>query len=221
MSKPKETIEYKTFSFELKGVSDDQEEGHIEGYASTFGNIDLGLDIVDKGAFKKTLKENKGRVPILADHSAWDQIGWGEEGQEDNTGLFVKGSLMLAVQKAKERYALAKKALELKAPMGISIGYTTIKAEPDDANPRIRHLQELKLWEYSLVTFPMNTQAMVTAAKSIGEYDRAVTLLNHLKSQGVNLKDLEQALRLEAAEVDYDPTVIGQSIDNLIKRFTN
>jgi HK97 family phage prohead protease len=220
MSKEKK-IEYKTFEFKIGDVEERENEGVIEGYASTFGNIDLGLDVVDKGAFKKTIKDSKGRVPILADHSPYDQIGWNEEAKEDATGLWVRGALDLNVQKAKERYSLSKKALKLGAKMGLSIGYMTITAEPNRDNPRVRHLKELKLFEYSLVTFPMNTEAMVTAAKSIGAIDKARVLIEQLKSQGVSLKDLEIALRYEAAQVDEDPTKISQSIDNLINKFRN
>lgn len=213
-------IEYKTFPFEIKEVDgDDSNEGRIEGYASTFGNMDQGFDIVEKGAFKVTLKDNKGRFPILADHNPYEHIGWNEQGKEDDFGLLVKGAIMLDVQKGKEKYSLAKKALEIKAPMGLSIGYTTIKAEPDKENPRVRRLKELKLWEYSLVTFPMNTAAMVTAAKSFGENERVHYLIQQLKAEGISLSDLELALRKEAADKDYDPSKFSQSLDNLISKF--
>ena len=212
-------IEFKTFEFEMKEATDDGNEAKIEGYASTFGNIDFGLDRVMKGAFKKTIAESKGRVPILADHNPYEQIGWNEKAEEDSTGLSVAGSLILGVQKAKERYLLAQKALKLKARSGLSIGYMTIKGEPDSENPRIRNLVELKLFEYSLVTFPMNAEALITAAKSIGEVDKASFLLSQLSSQGISLIDLGRALAQQAAKHDEDPTKIGQSLNDLIEKF--
>lgn len=215
----KKTIEYKTFEFKLEEVDEESQEGVIQGYASTFGNVDLGLDKVVKGAFKKTLKENKGRFPILADHNPTEHIGWNETASEDDIGLKVRGSLLLTVQKAREKYALAKKAMELKTPMGLSIGYMTIQAEPDKDNFNIRILKELKLFEYSLVTFPMNTQAMVTAAKSFNAVDKVQLLLQHLKSENISLKDLELALRQEANDQDFDPMKVSQSIDKLITKF--
>lgn len=219
--KDRKQIEFKTFEFEFTEVKDASDSGdaRVEGYASTFGNMDQGFDIVEMGAFKQTLKQNKGLVPILADHNPYEQIGWNIEAGEDKKGLWVVGELVLSVQKAAERLALAKKALSIGARTGLSIGYTTIKAEPDQQNPRIRKLKELKLWEYSFVTFPMNTEALVTAAKSIGAVDKLETLIKVLKSEGVNLKDLEIALRMEAARVDEDPVMIGQSLDNLIQKF--
>ena len=218
---PKRTdMEFKTFKFKLDGVkADNADEGSVEGYASVFNNIDLGLDVVDKGAFAKSIQENGGKVPILADHNPYTQIGWNEKALEDSRGLFVQGSLTLKVQKAAERYALAKKALEIGAPMGLSIGYTTIKAEPDSTNIRIRRLKELKLWEYSFVTFPMNTEAMVTAAKSMGAIDKVNFLISQLNELGVSKEDLELALRKEAAQKDFDPTQLCQSIDSLIEKF--
>lgn len=216
----KKIVEFKTFEFDLREVKEDSDTkvGRIEGYASTFGNIDLGLDIVEKGAFKKTIKENV-KWPILADHNPYEPIGINIEASEDSKGLSVVGELELDVQKAKERYLLAKQAKRHGGRAGLSIGYMTIKAEPDANNPRLRVLKELKLYEYSLVTFPMNTEALVTAAKSIGDIDKTKILLQHLVNQGISLKDLEIALRNEAAQVNEDPTKISQSIDNLINKF--
>lgn len=49
-------IERKTFQIEIKEISD---SGHMEGYLSVFDVVDLGRDIIEKGAFKKTIKEKK------------------------------------------------------------------------------------------------------------------------------------------------------------------
>lgn len=216
-------MEYKTFEFEFvetKQSKEDQDVGIVEGYASTFGNIDLGFDVIDKGAFKKTIKESV-KWPILADHNPYTPLGINTEASEDSKGLAIVGELELGVKLAKERYLLAKQAKRHGGRAGLSIGYATIKAEPDTKNPRIRRLKELKMYEYSFVTFPMNTQAMVTAAKSVGAVDKAHFLIQHLKSIGVSLKDLELALQIEAANQDHDPTKISQSIDNLITKFRN
>ena len=217
----KRAIEFKTFAFDIQEAKEigDGKEAIIEGYASTFGNMDQGFDIVSKGAFKATIKATKGKFPILADHNPHEQIGWNEEASEDETGLLVRGALVLDVRKAVERLALAKKALAIKARAGLSIGYSTIKSEPDQSNTRVRILKELKLWEYSFVTFPMNTEALITAAKSVGAIDNLKTLIETLKAEGVKLKDLEIALRKEAADADQDPTKISQSIDSLILKF--
>lgn len=175
-------IQYKTFALK---VDDMDENGMIRGYASTFGNVDQGLDVVSKGAFKKSLKENGGVFPILADHNPSDHIGWNKRANEDDSGLFVEGKLDLNVQKAREKYSLAKTALSLGAKMGLSIGYMTIKAEPDRDRPMVRHLKELKLFEYSIVTFPMNTEAMITSSKSLATVDKTKFIIQQLLEQGI------------------------------------
>ncbi len=147
------------------------DKGIVLGHASTFGNEDLGGDIVVQGAFSKTIKENP-MVPVLADHDPRKQIGVTTTIREDNIGLFVEGSLDLSEsknghprnEKAAEKFSIAKMSLDLGAKIGLSIGFRTIKEE-FDREADIRRLVELKLFEWSLVTFPMNTMAGVTGVK--------------------------------------------------------
>lgn len=190
MSKTK--LNYKSFEFKVDGVD---EKGVIRGYASTFGNVDLGMDIVDKGAFKRSIKSGTA-WPILHQHDPDKLLGFNARAEEDDHGLWIEGKLNLDVQTAREQYSLAKQALEMGASFGLSIGYMTIKSEPDRGNPIIRHLKELKLFEYSLVTFPMNEEAMITQAKSLAGVDRARFFLEHLKQQGLNEQELAEALRI-------------------------
>ena len=217
-------LKYMTFPFEIKEADDDGKVGIIDGYASTFNNVDFGLDVVDKGAFVKTLKENGAKVPILADHDPYKPIGYNLKASEDDIGLKIKGEVNLEVALGKERMSLAKQALRIGAAMGLSIGYMTIKAEPDTKNPMIRRLKELRLFEYSFVTFPMNDKAIVTAAKAWkenGGIDRVQFAVNHLKEMGISLKDIELALRLsEAGNKENDPTMISQSFKSAIEAFT-
>lgn len=212
--------EIKTFEFKIEDA--DARKGVIRGFASTFGNVDLGSDIVDQGAFKKTLQENKGLVPILADHDPSKQIGWNVRAEETEKGLYVEGKLDLENnEKAREKYGLIKTALELGANMGLSIGYGVVKALPDKERPSVRRLKELKLYEYSVVTFPMNTSAMVTAAKSwredMGKKEFIEAILDSSKSRGMNTYELIEALQSYGAAVPNDPSELGQSLDRLLK----
>ncbi|MEM9845329.1 MAG: HK97 family phage prohead protease [Pseudomonadota bacterium] len=132
----------------------------IEGYASLFGEVDRGGDIVERGAYRASLKalhNNKRRVRMLWQHDAAQPIGVWDEVREDETGLYVKGRLLPDVARAREAVAL----LEAGAIEGLSIGYRTVRATKDDSGQR--RLQELELWEVSLVTFPMLPDARVGA----------------------------------------------------------
>jgi HK97 family phage prohead protease len=208
-------VQFKSFEFKVDAVDD---KGVIRGYASTFGNVDYGLDVVDKGAFKKSLKENGGRVPILKDHDPRKLIGFNMRAQEDEYGLHVEGKLNLDVQDGREQYSLAKQAMDLGIPFGLSIGYQTIKWEPDRKDPNIRRLKELKLFEYSMVTFPMNPEAMITNAKGLVGVDKAKFFIEQLTQQGVSQDDLVKALGNQPPpELKVDPNLI-QSIDSLISK---
>jgi len=210
-------VETKSFELEIK---DADSSGMIRGYASTFGNIDQGLDVVDKGAFKKSIKESKGLFPILADHNPSKQIGWNLRAEEDDKGLYVEGKLDLNVQDAREKYSLAKTAMENGAKMGLSIGYMTIKAEPDRTQTSVRRLKELKLFEYSIVTFPMNTSAMITAMKSdfqtMQSIDSLKKLIAELKHNGITHSDLLLALQDDGAANYKDDPGLAQSLSQLI-----
>jgi HK97 family phage prohead protease len=144
-----------SFSFELKSLNED---GSFVGVASVYGNKDLGGDVVDRGAFTKTLKERGSRVPILWQHDQKQPIGYGEV-TDSADGLKIAGKLTLGVTKASEAHALMKDDVI----SGLSIGYDTVKQKHEGG---ARHLQELKLYEVSLVTFPMNEDARVSSVKT-------------------------------------------------------
>ncbi len=132
----------------------------VAGYASLFGLRDQGGDVVQKGAYAASLKRlaaNGRAVKMLWQHDPTQPIGVWDEVREDATGLWVKGRILVEVEKGREAAAL----LTAGAIDGLSIGYRTVKAERDGKGQRL--LSELELWEVSLVTFPMLAQARVSA----------------------------------------------------------
>ena len=141
----------------------------IEGYASLFGRVDQGGDMILPGAYGASLANRAkavaldgngpsvGRVRMLWQHDPGAPIGVWDELREDARGLWVKGRLLTQVARAREAAALlAGGAIE-----GLSIGYRTVRAERDATG--IRRLAEIDLWEVSLVTFPMQAEARVQA----------------------------------------------------------
>lgn len=146
-------MEEKTFPFEIKSLSD---EGTFEGYAAIFDTPDALGEVIEKGAFNKTLKEGKTR-PILWYHDPRNPLGIVEL-EVDGKGLKVKGEFDLNVQSAREKHSLMKK----KAIKGLSFGFNTIK---DFWDGTIRRLKEVKLFEVSPVTFYAHPDALVTAVK--------------------------------------------------------
>jgi len=152
---------------EIKSISGRK----FEGYGSIFGNVDLGGDIVVKGAFRKSLAEHGkgGTMPLMFWMHQPDQVpGVWTDMEEDSKGLRVEGELVDT--------ALGndiKTLLEKKAVRGMSIGYQTVDSDYKDDGVRV--LKEVKLWEVSIVSMAMNPLAQVEALKAArlsadGEY---------------------------------------------------
>lgn len=148
-------FETKNFSFEVKATS----ENEFEGYASVFDNVDVVNDIVIKGAFAKTLQESK-RVKVLWQHDPHQPIGKPVAMSEDSRGLHVKAKI--------SNTSLGRDVVQLIKDGVIdelSIGFNTIKDEFDTKGRRL--IKEVKLWEFSPVTFAANEQAGIAGIKNM------------------------------------------------------
>jgi len=172
----KESIEIKS---SIKAYNDDEEDknyGTFEGYGSVFGNKDLGNDVIEAGAFAKSLKRRKPQnVKLLYQHKSDMPIGVFDEIKEDAHGLVVKGRLALKTQAGAEAYEL----LKMGALDGLSIGFRVNPKEVSyDKRGNKRIIKEVDLMEVSLVTFPMNPQATVRSVKgeeiSIREWENGM-----------------------------------------------
>lgn len=152
-------VENKRAKISLGNVSQD---GQFGGYASLFGIADLTNDIVEFGAFSKTLELHSSRpVRMLFQHDPDQVIGRWLTIREDQKGLYVEGQLSLDVTRAKDVHALMLSG----ALDGLSIGFKTRKSRKDPKTGA-RYISEADLWEISVVTFPMLPDARVTQVKS-------------------------------------------------------
>lgn len=158
-------FKHKDFTLEIKSLS---EEGELEGYGSTFnGKPDSYGDVVMPGAFSKTLTEHKKAKTMpamLFGHKASElPIGTWTEMEEDKKGLYVRGQLDMDDDLSRRIHSKAKK----KQVSGLSIGYELVKFTIDKDQPGIYLLDEVKLFEVSVVTFPANPKATIDAVKSL------------------------------------------------------
>ncbi|MFC4174320.1 HK97 family phage prohead protease [Microvirga sp. GCM10011540] len=136
-------------------------DGVFEGYASLFGITDLGKDVVMPGAFADSLaKRGVAAVRLLWQHDPSEPIGRWLAIEEDRRGLFVRGRLNLAVERAREIHALMRDG----AVDGLSIGFCVERARAERPTG-LRRLEKLDLWEISVVTFPMLPGARVASVK--------------------------------------------------------
>ena len=154
------TIKYSGFKAEVVG------DNYVEGYASTFGAVDSYNDIVEKGAFARTLKARKGAVKFLKYHDHTQPIGKVVEIREDEKGLWVKAVFSNTRAGQEARTEVLEGVLD-----SFSIGFIPLKSKTDKLEDGriVNRIQEVKLYEFSLVTFPANEEAVVTGFKSEGE----------------------------------------------------
>jgi HK97 family phage prohead protease len=139
-------------------VSDD---GTFEGLLATYNNVDLGGDTIEPGAFTKSLQENGNVIPLLWQHDSRQPIG-SLTVADTAAGLQVKGEILTDTPVGDYAYKTIKRT----PVKGLSIGYDTVKHAWDGP---VRRLKELRLWEGSIVTFPMDTNALIMSVKHAKE----------------------------------------------------
>ena len=175
----------KDFALHVKDVS---EEGTFEGYGSIFNNVDSYGEKVAPGAFGESLArhQREGTKPLMLwQHNSDEPIGVWENLAEDGKGLKGTGRFVLETARGREAHALLKAG----AIRGLSIGYRELEAEPDGNN---RILKKLDLMEISVVSFPANRRANVTAVKS----ERMEEFARRLRDgDPMPIKDFEDILR--------------------------
>ena len=160
-----EDREFKTqLTCQIK-AEDVDNKGTFKGYAAWFGNLDSWDDVIVPGAFKKTLRQDRKDVKILYQHDSWTPIGLPISMEEDDKGLLTEGELHLDYEPANQAHILLKGGLIDKLSIGFSADPKKQKFVEEDGK-RIRYLQEIKLWEYSLVTFAANPKAKILSVKA-------------------------------------------------------
>lgn len=123
----------------------------LAGYAALFDRADASRDTIRPGAFARTLAERSDPLPLYWQHRPDQRIGWVERAEEDARGLRVIASLDNPDGRAAE-------LLKRRAVSGLSFGYRTRQFRHEPAG---RVLEDVELFEISLVTHPLQHAARV------------------------------------------------------------
>jgi HK97 family phage prohead protease len=167
-------VEYKTISFLVKSV--DQDQGIVTGLASPTTNIDLQKDTVESGAYTKTLMEAQQRMQhgrrfmyaTLWMHDPMQPTGGVISGHETPDGLEVTMKYDISTNAAGHPNNPIATMVFSGFKVGyideLSIGYIPVKYDYDKQG--VRHLREIQLIEISGVTmlFAANPEALVSAS---------------------------------------------------------
>lgn len=176
---------FKSLDNSVKDI--DTKKGVVSGYFSAFGNLDSDGDIIEKGAYDRTIRErgpksNQPRIKHLKNHDSRQAPGRLTELSEDGFGLFFVSQL---ARSGKDFTTLARDTL-IEYDAGIitehSVGFETITERTENENNVIT---EIRLWEgSSLSAWGANSNTPATGVK-----DQKDDLIKYFKY-------LEKALKI-------------------------
>lgn len=206
----RETKVHRPTRMEVKQV--DPVARTFEGLASTW-DLDLGGDVIERGAFEETLDEwrESGRVLPLLDSHNWfsvrDAVGRLTDAEETDEGLWTQWKIVPG-RDGDEILQRLRPDEDDGQPFidSMSIGYVPTRWEFDEETG-IRTLKEVELHEVSLVLFPMNPEARIDSGTVKDRAARTVHAMFSRCSEGMR-GDLARGIR-EALETpdpdDPDP----------------
>jgi len=146
----------------------------ISGFSSITGNVDLGGDLIEEGAYFKALKKYGTSLVHLKNHNADLAFARTLELHETTKGLAFTSKAANTLLGDEMLTLHAEKVLR-----GMSFGYsldakgfTLHDVDNPGAKGQRRTIHQVKrVWEISSATFPMNLKAGVTSVKDINPRD--------------------------------------------------
>jgi uncharacterized protein len=160
-------LSYKAFDSQVDVKEDAQ--GVVECVVSCFGNKDSDNDIVEKGAFAKTLDRwaQKGKLPPGVWHHDWKApVAKTLKAYEAEDGLHVKAQFNLETQRGRETFSDIKAGIVTE----YSFGFRVLDAERKEGT---RYIKEVEWFEWSPVLIGANRDTYtvgVKEAEAKGEY---------------------------------------------------
>ena len=195
-------VQFRSFA----DVRTDTDAGGFDGYASTFWSVDSYGTAVAPGAFRRSLSHKKRedgtyKVPVLFQHDPALHVGvptvLRDEGK-NGVGLYAETRLFDDGGTVPGTGSVTLRQLRQGAVYALSIGFRTVKdrsANDDDPltfatddpwvkklnRNEIRVLDELELWEFSVVTFEANQDAQITSVRSDLTFEGLAIALDQLR----------------------------------------
>jgi len=215
--------ETKIFPGMVKAI--DIEQGMVDAYVSIMGILDDDRppDLIELGAFAKTIAERgpsgSKKIRVLRQHNWDDVVGMPIVLQEHSRdmlppellqqwpnatgGLFARTQFVMDVQAGREMFALYK----AEAMSEWSIGFDTITFDQDKTEDEIifRRIKEIRLWEYSPVTWGANPATVTTDVKqdeSIIQHPQVIDELRSLAFDVLGEAESELALPELVSEIE-------------------
>jgi len=138
-------------------IDADDKKRIVKGYGSYFDNMDSDGDIIRRGAYKKTIKENGDRVRYIYQHNMAQPLGKMNMLEEDDKGLMFEAEIADTTL-GNDVYELLKMGVITENSVGILPMQKEFKGD-------YREKTEVKLYEVSAVTLAANDQAKIMSVK--------------------------------------------------------
>ena len=186
---------------------------YYEGYASIFSTADSYKDIIQPGAFKKSLKEKGPKldkktgtldvdIPVLWQHNPDWPFAFAAVLEEDSTGLYHKTHVPINDTNMERLDWIENRIIK-----GNSIGFVTLDSDWDEEDEDeywpTRYIKAIDLWEHSTVTFPAHSDALTEFVQRNREIALAVKSADHgrvlefaTKNRGITLPAVEEAIAI-------------------------
>ena len=195
----KHDLKFKTFKIDQFK----EEDGAlvIEGWGAKYNNIDSYGDIMKPGSCTKTIQERGDRIAFCYMHDIYNPIGKIQVIEDKPEGLWVSVKL-----------SAAEEDIQTKIKEGIlkemSIGYREINSTEAVVDGKtINYLNEVMLYEVSLVTIAANPLAVITGMKSEEkgvfideEFERLISIERNSQKKFELMKLKTQVLALIKSE---------------------
>ena len=200
-------LQYKDFTGSVKDV--DVKSKTVTGYLSAFGNKDFDGDIIEKGAFKKSINERKDQIFFLNQHNWQQPHGKFTTLIEDEKGLYFESTPFVSGVTYSED---ALKLYEAGIIKEHSIGFVTMKDDYDEES-KTRYLKELKLYEGSNVTLGANSSTPFTGFKNmtLKDINDRCTLLYKAIRNGDFTDDTFVLLEYALKELQFEAYELGKT----------
>lgn len=199
---------FKAVANSIKDI--DAKQRTIVAYASIFGNIDSDDDIIQSGAYTKTIQENgpkgKNRVWHLFNHDTEYPVTKPFNLVEDGKGLmfyskFPETTLGNDLLKLYEAGHLTEH----------SVWIRIVKAMDQVIESKtIRLINEVMLMEVSSVLWGANEMAQTVAVKSISELNRRIESGNNIMRNGTLSDEGFKRLETELSEIKNKLALLTQ-----------
>ena len=177
----------KASKFTVKESNDDTRM--IKGYASVFGNLDSDMDVINKGAFNRSIKEwgpeGMDRIKLVAQHDISRPVARITQLKEDSNGLYMEAKFGTH-RDGEDYYAMAKDGIINE----FSVGFVPVQKEENEKGGY--DISQIKLYEVSMVTVAANEEAVVTEVKSANP----LKLVKQVEDKDLAFKLEKEMLRL-------------------------